>query len=620
MRIKSAQISSYKCFRDTPEIRFGSGLNVIIGKNNAGKSALLESLDLPNLRAIPHRSQETVPRPGDPPALANTAHDFRLEFERGEANEMLRPRGELRFGSATDDKHTALRTILGMLLGESVLRVRLLNGAIQEAAFEGEASHDERQRYTHTLVRLPADAGFDITRITSSAVSVTEACGGALWELCKKRVYRFSAERFAVHRSRILAGGELAADASNLPGILAYFAQTKRTRYERLVDLVRSIFPEIREIISENISESDAAIFVYSLTDNLDRTDLRDGLSDCGTGIGQVLAMLYVVVSSTEPRVILIDEPQSFLHPGAVRKLLEIFALYPQHQYIITTHSPVVIADERESSLLLVRRVGFHSEVEHLSPNATRDLHQALAELGARLSDVFGMDAVLWVEGPTEETCLPLILRHFRKESLRNTRILGLMHTGDLLGHSRKLLAHVYERLSNAGVIMPTIVGFLLDREELRGEQREAVSRDLGGRLAFLTRRMLENYLINTEATTSLLNELLDESNSNEDRVLKEQVEGSIREASRDGRFGAVSTEPDPVADPTWLRDVHAARLLEWLFMKLSNRTVEYRKRDHGPRLVEKILHEHPEQLAELADYVDEVISAQSTETGAPAV
>lgn len=47
-------------------------------------------------------------------------------------------------------------------------------------------------------------------------------------------------------------------------------------------------------------------------------------LAESDTGIGQVLAILYVVIMAKYNQVIIIDEPQSFLHPGAVRKLIEI--------------------------------------------------------------------------------------------------------------------------------------------------------------------------------------------------------------------------------------------------------------------------------------------------------
>jgi predicted ATP-dependent endonuclease of OLD family len=72
----------------------------------------------------------------------------------------------------------------------------------------------------------------------------------------------------------------------------------------------------------------------------------------------QVLAILYVVLEEKEPRTIIIDEPQSFLHPGAIRKLFDILKGkdHAQHQYIVTTHSPTVITSASPATLLLVRK------------------------------------------------------------------------------------------------------------------------------------------------------------------------------------------------------------------------------------------------------------------------
>ena len=78
-------------------------------------------------------------------------------------------------------------------------------------------------------------------------------------------------------------------------------------------------------------------------------------LQESGTGIGQVLAILYVVVTSDEPRLIIIDEPNTFLNPGAARKLVEILRTYPQHQYIFATHSPEIIRISEPGTLIAVR-------------------------------------------------------------------------------------------------------------------------------------------------------------------------------------------------------------------------------------------------------------------------
>ena len=102
--------------------------------------------------------------------------------------------------------------------------------------------------------------------------------------------------------------------------------------------------------------------------------------------------------------VIIIDEPQSFLHPGAVRKLLEIFQLpqYSHHQYILTTHSPEVIGSVQEKTVLLVERDDMRSEIKQIDSNCVNDLRLILSSVGARLSDVFGMENIIWVEGETE--------------------------------------------------------------------------------------------------------------------------------------------------------------------------------------------------------------------------
>src|SRR5204862_1210440 len=80
---------------------------------------------------------------------------------------------------------------------------------------------------------------------------------------------------------------------------------------------------------------------VWQVDPVTERDDLAVSLNDSGTGVGQVIAILYVAVNSNAPRTIVIDEPNSFLHPGAARKLIEILKSDPlnQHQYIIATHS-----------------------------------------------------------------------------------------------------------------------------------------------------------------------------------------------------------------------------------------------------------------------------------------
>lgn len=61
MHIETVEIENYKCFLDRQTLNFEPGFNLLVGANNAGKTTVLDVMDMqPNL-AEPHRSQRTIP-------------------------------------------------------------------------------------------------------------------------------------------------------------------------------------------------------------------------------------------------------------------------------------------------------------------------------------------------------------------------------------------------------------------------------------------------------------------------------------------------------------------------------------------------------------------------------
>jgi predicted ATPase len=61
MLINEFKIINYKSYRATTPIQLSTGFNVFIGKNNGGKTALLEALSLSTLVNKPHR-HSGIPR------------------------------------------------------------------------------------------------------------------------------------------------------------------------------------------------------------------------------------------------------------------------------------------------------------------------------------------------------------------------------------------------------------------------------------------------------------------------------------------------------------------------------------------------------------------------------
>jgi hypothetical protein len=87
MYISRFKVTNFKSYRESAPLEFSSGLNLIVGQNNAGKSALLEALSL-NPPSNPHRSPLTMMFEGAPP-LQRSAIDVSFSITRTELLEMM---------------------------------------------------------------------------------------------------------------------------------------------------------------------------------------------------------------------------------------------------------------------------------------------------------------------------------------------------------------------------------------------------------------------------------------------------------------------------------------------------------------------------------------------------
>jgi predicted ATPase len=65
VQITNFQIGNYKSYNEPVQFEFCSGINVITGQNNAGKTALLEGISA-RFEGNPHRSPRTVPTRNSP--------------------------------------------------------------------------------------------------------------------------------------------------------------------------------------------------------------------------------------------------------------------------------------------------------------------------------------------------------------------------------------------------------------------------------------------------------------------------------------------------------------------------------------------------------------------------
>lgn len=160
-------------------------------------------------------------------------------------------------------------------------------------------------------------------------------------------------------------------------------------------------------------------------------TDLLSGdrrrFDQLGTGAQRALQMALIRLladrshrqgRSPARRVLLIDEPELFLHPQAIVRVREaLFKLSKcGFQIIFSTHSPFMISRENAADVVIVRRdhdagVSTRPPMREAVTQAIEDARaqsRVLFELG-NVAGIYFSDRVVLCEGKTERRLLPLI-------------------------------------------------------------------------------------------------------------------------------------------------------------------------------------------------------------------
>ncbi len=614
MRIAKVSIKNYKSFRDLEEISFTSGFNVIVGQNNVGKTALVEALSL-NFGSFPHRSLYTLPRSSTRLDTASVV-DITLRFKRDELSDLLKD-SRISFSVPVSPQSDIplfdqARYIVEELYTGLDIIYSYANGSLVDAKV---AKH---VNYTHfEAFQINIDTDFRMITTTTGA-KPNDAFIYPWAESFRKSIYKFSAERLNVSEHLIGKSRILAPDARNLAEVLHNLQTENPASWTDYVNRVREIFPDVRYVtVPRKLDDANKAhIQIWTLDEATRRTDLTMSLNDCGTGIGQVLAMLYVVLTSNSPRTIIIDEPQSFLHPGAVRKLFGILKTdYSEHQYIITTHSPTAVTAANPQTILLIRKEESESKVTTIDVNRTRQMQLFLSEVGARLSDVFGSDNILWVEGPTEEKCFPLIVSEVLKRPLLGTTILGVIHTGDFEGRHSELIFKIYDRLSQGMGLLPPAIGFVFDREGRKPEIIGELENRSAGTAKFLIRRLYENYLINPSAIAYVISNFdlsrAQAVTSHEITTWLDENRWGDKYFKRIPNYAEYKKAKAKNDEIWWHRNVHGADLLMDLFNELSDARLPYEKVVYGEALTRWLIENEADDLQEVVGLLKSVLNRE---------
>ena len=277
----------------------------------------------------------------------------------------------------------------------------------------------------------------------------------------------------------------LANDGNNLVQRIFTFKQNEDDNWNEIRNFVKVALPDLGELQSRTTGTYTNTVF----KDN--KWKIEIDVHDMGSGIEQLLMIACVLISKRKGSLILMENPEHHLHPGAQMTLLQfIKENIKDNQVLITTHSPLFLS-QRDLSLHIVTKTNEGTKVKKVKE--LEDLSFALSELGSKNSDLLMADYVLFVEGPTDK----LLFTTWAKT-------LGVdFESGNIfcitLGGSRNFdyyaNSNVLQRISTKSPV-PHL--FVIDSDE-KSENTVKKIKNKIKEIHILERREIENYLLSPE-------------------------------------------------------------------------------------------------------------------------
>ena len=634
MYISKFRVENYKSFSDSGEIEFKSGINIIVGQNNSGKTALLEVLSN-KYEQITHKSEKMRPNASAQKLNDEVFQHFQIEISGNEINRILQ---ESRFDYFLMD--SSLKEYNIMREGKKDISKINMSLWLDNKKpylflfdFYTKELPDSEDKF---IYRRDVDGNYfviskeDFTLYYSNR-SPQFTLAEKLSQYTLENIYMLKSERMSIYICPFGTSRELKNNAENLGEVLHSVKTNNSYLFQQYLNLVKEVIPSVQDISIplEVVSEIGTLCFkikLWTSDPHLQMEDLMIPLSQCGTGISQVLSILYVVlINKDRPKIIIIDEPNSFLHPSATQKLIQIFNRFPQHQYFISTHSPEVVTASNPSTITMLDYVDGETKVEQIDLSNTNGIKKVFVDLGIKPSTFAFANHILWVEGPTEVKAFSKILENegIYDVVIKPTVPSEFRQSKKRFGNIRHIF-NLHEEISGTNSVISPKMTILLDKESGKDQENADLIKEFGkDKFNFIPRAMYENYLLDPEALAYILNFTKETDDFNEkaleletsDKEINvENIEDFIKEKKESKELLPTELQKENLDETEWLKNIDGAKLLDTLFKHFLGKPFSYspHKVEYGEKLTQWLLENKAEQLLEIKEFLVNLLAEKN--------
>lgn len=408
MKITDLHIHNFKFIRDMHIQNIENAL-ILVGQNNTGKTTVLDAV-----RAVGGEYEITPEDFGEDGA--NIEISVTLEFSDGDL-ELLHRRGMVsqyrRKDAWLQDFQKKLPSFCGGFLSFTMTanrsgRVRYQDGVKKHNPYLREVF--PKIYYVDTERNLEALQG-DLLLLQEDEILQRMRSGCCMFNQAKHCNYCFSC---------------IGLIEKKAPGELDVFETAKLLDYKlyqlNLDDFARRVNRSFKrnggreEILYSMNRDVEQMLHVttefWNPEQNLTRPIARMGK---GMRCLYLFSLLeaYTEIEENLPSIILIEDPEIFLHPRLQKVSGEIlYRLSRKNQVMFTTHSPNLLPNfnSRQIRQMVVRGDG-SSDIR-----AKTDISAILDDLGYTAGDLMNVNFVFIVEGKQDKSRLPLLLQKYFSE------------------------------------------------------------------------------------------------------------------------------------------------------------------------------------------------------------
>ena len=299
-------------------------------------------------------------------------------------------------------------------------------------------------------------------------------------------------------------------DYVNIRGLLYALKKKEPQKFEDFKKRLLEIFTEINDV--DVFHDEALGQFELILHEKLRKNGTTENVSYDINNVGQGMQTLVLMLSTIlllKPSIVLMDEPEVHMHPSLIKEFVKYIQLLSvDTQFIITTHSLVLIQEVGLDKVFSLKNEIDQKGIIVSKVEDKNKLLETVQQLGYEIDTLtytLKPSVFVFTEGPSDKD---FILAFAEKAGLQ-TQINSFSISFIAMGGkgNRYKLANLINKLNEEFIDAPLLM--ILDRDETTNTTIEEISTKFFSknpkRLHYLSKRQIENYLIDEKAIKSIV-------------------------------------------------------------------------------------------------------------------